>query len=555
MKNTVDNQLKTLQDQINTFTSSIQSIESSQHAQTEKMTTPNTDVMTQLTNLETRTGVLESNLTQLKQTQENLVANSAQLGNLVNNLNQTLSSTETRLQDFVTKLDGQMNQMKSDITASEEKSINEYRSLIQNIQQEIPGSDILKEIEFKISNLITEGESLKQKIDAIQKEKETLTVAIEGNVKDIAQLKESVQVISQQEGITTEMGESMQEEINSLLTTKDELQARIAKTDEQITQLSATLKEWEMKWDSVNTLLDNKIADVKQLIEQARTEFQKVKDDLLKEPAEEKLKPTLAMLDTSINELVNRITALEQFKQDLSKKEIEIRVDSIEEKIAGVEGKIEKIVQEYGIAVPEIETLKENLDQLKNEKTQIEDKVNSLFNAIEGQKFIQETQRSVQNLGQEKESLRVEIEQLGDEKSELEAEFRKKQTELNQINQDLALLKEEKKSIEAIQKLEEEKQRVEKEVQNLAQSVQDKLNQIESLQKKVEDLTAQLDESKKYTSYIILPWDNLWTISRRYYRDGTKWKKILEANADVIDSPYNLRPYTEIKIPRINSLN
>ena len=85
---------------------------------------------------------------------------------------------------------------------------------------------------------------------------------------------------------------------------------------------------------------------------------------------------------------------------------------------------------------------------------------------------------------------------------------------------------------------------------DLNQKLEEKNTQIEALEKKIAELTAQLEETQKYTSYVILPWDNLWTIARRYYRDGRKWSLIMEANKDVIKDPYSLQPYTEIKIPR-----
>ncbi|MGC8777813.1 MAG: hypothetical protein ACP5Q4_03970, partial [Candidatus Caldatribacteriaceae bacterium] len=111
-------------------------------------------------------------------------------------------------------------------------------------------------------------------------------------------------------------------------------------------------------------------------------------------------------------------------------------------------------------------------------------------------------------------------------------------------------LEAEKGSVEEIAQLKETLKQAEKEANALQEQLRGKESQIEALQKKNEELTAQLEETEKYTSYVILPWDNLWTIARRYYRDGRKWKAILEANKEVITDPYKLQPYVEIRVPR-----
>lgn len=554
MKTTVESEVQLIREQIKSFSSSLQGIETSQQSYVEELTNLSSLINSQLTNLDSKTNVLESNLNQMEETQKTITSRSDQLEILVNGFNQSLETTKSQMVSLSEKINEQFDQIKNEISVGQEKTLLELQDQVEAIGITLPNIESLEEMKSKISELVANEESLKQKIDLIQNEKAMLLAEIEGNEKNIALLQENLENIRSQQSSGDEAMVIIEGKIQSLQNLKDELEDRLVKTDAQLQSLESATKDWGNKWDEMNTLLEKNTADVKQFVAEVKDEYQKIQNDISKKIDDEKLKTSLDTFNNSMNQVLNRVGTLEQFNQEVNKKEIFARVDAIEGKISAVEEKIDSIVQEYGISIPEVETIKEAINDLKQEKQTIEDRVDLLFETLDGQKYIEETQQSLQSMNQEKDDLRVEIERLSHERFDLEEDLKTKQEELSRIDKELVILKEEKQSAENIKKLEEEKERVEKEVQSLTSDVENKLSQIEFLQKKIQELSAQLDESKKYTSYVILPWDNLWNIARRYYRDGTKWEKILEANSDIIDSPYNLKPYTEIKIPRISML-
>lgn len=554
MKTTVESEVQLIREQIKSFSSSLQGIETSQQSYVEELTNLSSLINSQLTNLDSKTNVLESNLNQMEETQKTITSRSDQLEILVNGFNQSLETTKSQMVSVSEKINEQFDQIKNEISVGQEKTLLELQDQVEAIGITLPNIESLEEMKSKISEVVANEELLKQKIDLIQNEKAMLLAEIEGNEKNIALLQENLENIRSQQSSGDEAMVIIEGKIQSLQNLKDELEDRLVKTDAQLQSLESATKDWGNKWDEMNTLLEKNTADVKQFVAEVKDEYQKIQNDISKKIDDEKLKTFLDTFNNSMNQVLNRVGTLEQFNQEVNKKEIFARVDAIEGKISAVEEKIDSIVQEYGISIPEVETIKEAINDLKQEKQTIEDRVDLLFDTLDGQKYIEETQQSLQSMNQEKDDLRVEIERLSHERFDLEEDLKTKQEELSRIDKELVILKEEKQSAENIKKLEEEKERVEKEVQSLTSDVENKLSQIEFLQKKIQELSAQLDESKKYTSYVILPWDNLWNIARRYYRDGTKWEKILEANSDIIDSPYNLKPYTEIKIPRISML-
>ena len=49
--------------------------------------------------------------------------------------------------------------------------------------------------------------------------------------------------------------------------------------------------------------------------------------------------------------------------------------------------------------------------------------------------------------------------------------------------------------------------------------------------------------------YIVQSGDSLSKISRKFYGDATKWKRIFEANTDVIKNPDLIQPGWRLRIP------
>jgi nucleoid-associated protein YgaU len=71
-----------------------------------------------------------------------------------------------------------------------------------------------------------------------------------------------------------------------------------------------------------------------------------------------------------------------------------------------------------------------------------------------------------------------------------------------------------------------------------------------------EEVVVAVDEPSKitespssYEMYTVQKGDSLWKISKKFYKSGSKWQRIKEANADLLSDPGKVKPGMELKIP------
>ena len=64
-------------------------------------------------------------------------------------------------------------------------------------------------------------------------------------------------------------------------------------------------------------------------------------------------------------------------------------------------------------------------------------------------------------------------------------------------------------------------------------------------------VVADTPPAEEFQTYVVLKGDTLWKISRKFYGSGKHWKKIFEANRDIISNPDKVRAGTELKIPAV----
>lgn len=60
-------------------------------------------------------------------------------------------------------------------------------------------------------------------------------------------------------------------------------------------------------------------------------------------------------------------------------------------------------------------------------------------------------------------------------------------------------------------------------------------------------------KKKSYTTYVTKKGDTLWKIAKKFYGNGKKWKKIYNANKDVLKNTKPPKPGITLKIPKINN--
>ena len=60
---------------------------------------------------------------------------------------------------------------------------------------------------------------------------------------------------------------------------------------------------------------------------------------------------------------------------------------------------------------------------------------------------------------------------------------------------------------------------------------------------------AELKTASEFQTYTVKKGDTLWKISRQFYGSGKHWRKVFQANQDVISTPDKIKSGIEIKIP------
>lgn len=66
------------------------------------------------------------------------------------------------------------------------------------------------------------------------------------------------------------------------------------------------------------------------------------------------------------------------------------------------------------------------------------------------------------------------------------------------------------------------------------------------------DVSARVDSTAEIVgeqSYTVQKGDSLSKIAKRFYGDGNAWKRIFEANRDVLDDPDKIFPGQNLRIP------
>lgn len=67
--------------------------------------------------------------------------------------------------------------------------------------------------------------------------------------------------------------------------------------------------------------------------------------------------------------------------------------------------------------------------------------------------------------------------------------------------------------------------------------------------KVVSETVTAVEVDEKFKEYIVQKNDTLWSISKKLYKDGTKWKKIKDANTNVLKDSNRVLPGMTLRIP------
>ncbi|MCS7241625.1 hypothetical protein [Candidatus Caldatribacterium sp.] len=452
-------------------------------------------------------------------------------------LSTSLTSFEEAFRETQKNLDSIVAQLSvlEEKLLSLEKNMGTWREeVFQSLRKEIealPTSQDLEEIRKDLDALFADREELRLKLQAALAEYERIVEDLERKGKDIALLREEMQRVTGPEL------ESLQRQLGAFSSVQRGLEEKLQKTEEGIRALQEAL---QMKDEEIETVL-HRITQNVQVLSERLEAFGKRLEEL----------GVLLPLRENFGILEARLAEIEKFSKEVLKRDLEVKMQSLEETITALRAEVGKVAEESKVSSANWQSVLKLLESLEESKASLEQKVQELYELLEGREKKEAVEKDVQSLVQEKEALRLKIEELAKERMNLEGELEKRKQELVDIERQLAQLRAEKGSAERIKELEKAREEALREIERLKGTLKAKDDRIADLQRKNEELTLQLEETKKFTSYVILPWDNLWKIARRYYRDGRKWTVIWEANRDKIPDPQRLQPYVEIRIPRV----
>jgi nucleoid-associated protein YgaU len=67
-----------------------------------------------------------------------------------------------------------------------------------------------------------------------------------------------------------------------------------------------------------------------------------------------------------------------------------------------------------------------------------------------------------------------------------------------------------------------------------------------------EELLSESGLPQVYETYVVKPGETLWSIAARpeVFGDATKWRRLYEANHDILKSPDRIRPGMSLRVPR-----
>ena len=66
--------------------------------------------------------------------------------------------------------------------------------------------------------------------------------------------------------------------------------------------------------------------------------------------------------------------------------------------------------------------------------------------------------------------------------------------------------------------------------------------------------TVEIEEKEEFTNYTVQKGDTLQKISMKFFGTTKKWKRIFDANKDVLRTPDRVRPGMVLKIPKLESV-
>ena len=381
-----------------------------------------------------------------------------------------------------------------------EAQLIEIRKMLQtrNLEKEELASKLegyseqISDLESKLAELkVVEEKDFEGKLLVLTEEKTKLENSLKNTQELVVKRENAIALITQQ---------------------KEELEKNILEKDKIVVELSSNIEEYKNKIQEMNS----------QITAQEGKNYEERLTALIEEKTN--IENSLKTAQELIVKRDNVIALLTQQKEELEKNILgkDSKVMELSGSIKEYETKIQELKDQIVKEISEKE--KECADKLsllseKKNKLEMESKTSNILLAEKEKSFI--------SLEGQKETLEKNITEKEKIIIELSESIKAYDKQIQEIREQMA------------------KEGTEKE--------QEYANKLSLLIKEKNKIEAQLEEAIQKSIpdyYEVKRGDSLWKIAEEYYDKGDKWRRIFEANIDVIKNPSIIYPFQRFTIPK-----
>jgi len=477
-----------------------------------------------------------------------------------------------------------------DVLASRDQERAEFEAMVVQLSEVV--AQKTEEIEQKQDEILVLQDNLNQRGEleaSLEKKREALEqaekmiqdahLAVEKLEQQLAEVQYEENQIESLRSQLKRNEQTYQENLDMERDAREELQTTIANYQlqiedlkTQIAQLEVLRTEIEEKEIQLQDSTDELTAAQNQMEEMKRQLHQK--DEMfrtsieMEENKKQEFRETISYLQEQNNQrtleaakiapleeqLTAKITEISVAKQALEKAETNIR--ELQNDLEANATKLAETVHERQILR---RALNENAETIESLELQAQNQEQKLASQIDKQHLVKEAlekdlgqhQKRIEQLLARIEGLEMELRIQSDRANELlvferkyEEEKKKRLIKEQVLKQLQAHLQQQKRSLSEIetnrQNLNDELELTQKSYSQLAKELAKRKPSPGVIQDVVMNVSQQ---------HIVAEGETLMHISKKYYGTTRKWKRILEANRDVIQDENKIRPGTELMIP------